>query len=63
VSLAVDLDGQARRRTEEIEDVRPNRMLPAELGFAGFATAKALPEIDLGLRHLFAQGSSARDDR
>jgi len=38
--LAVDLDNQPRRLAEEVRDIRPGRMLPAE-----FETARSLTQL------------------
>jgi hypothetical protein len=54
VTRAIDLHSQPRRRTIEIEDVRPHRVLIAEDRRVGRAALQARPKHELR----FSQGSS-----
>lgn len=49
--LAADLDHEARRQTREINDVRPDQRLPAELETIELLVAQARPQIPLDAAH------------
>jgi len=55
MTLPVDLHGQANFRTVEVEDVRSNRVLPAELEAAKLTVLHAEPEAELLWCHGSAQ--------
>ncbi|GAM00255.1 hypothetical protein SP5_026_00030 [Sphingomonas parapaucimobilis NBRC 15100] len=51
VNLAIDLDGQPRRRAVEVQHIRPRRMLPAKPQPFG-PLAEDAPQHDLGQRQI-----------
>src|ERR1700677_810809 len=51
MAYAIELDRQPRTRTIEIQDIRADRMLPAENRLARFTSSQAIPQPNLRRRH------------
>ena len=62
VNLPVDFHNKAQRQTAEVDDVRPDRVLTAELQ-ALRPQAQRLPQQSLGQRLIAAQLAGAVNDR
>jgi hypothetical protein len=57
LALSIDLNNEARNRTEEVGEVRAYWHLAPELVAANLATAEARPHKPLDLRHIVPQFS------
>src|ERR1700741_5040492 len=62
VLAAIELDDQTRVNTEEIDDKRPDRRLPAELEAVEPAVAHRIPEFAFDIGHVAAETRGMRTD-